>query len=192
MKNINPVSDYAKMADEKLVALIREGADNAFNELAERFTKTVIVRSSKYNSVSLTREDWVQEGMIGLLMAVRSFNANRGVSFATYANVCIENRLRSVCKKASGNSNAPLNESLTLDDAVVPPDVSTEESYIRHEDSRFLTEKFFSILSVREKKVIDYYIAGFSYQEIALKLNMSEKSVDNALCRAKSKLKKAL
>ncbi|MBR3588547.1 MAG: sigma-70 family RNA polymerase sigma factor, partial [Clostridia bacterium] len=141
--------------------------------------------------VALTKEDWIQEGMIGLLLAVRTFNKEKSCSFSTYASVCIANRLRSVCKKALGNKNEPLNNSLLLDDTVVPPAVSTEDDYIENEEYTFFTEKYVSVLSTVEKSVVEYYIAGFSYSEIADKLAMTEKSVDNALFRAKTKLKKA-
>lgn len=191
MANENSTPDYPKMTSEALVAEIKSGNDGAFNELAVRFSKTVMALSAKYFSVSLTREDWFQEGMIGLLTAVRSYNESRGTAFATYATVCITNRLSSVCRRVAGNANAPLDESLEFTDSVVPPAASVEESYISSEYRSFISEKFFSILSEAERKVIGFYIAGYSYQEIAARLDMTEKAVDNALCRAKAKLKKA-
>lgn len=191
MEKSKNCADFSEMSDEKLVVLIRSGQNKAFDELATRFSRTVSFLAKNFFADSLTREDWFQEGMIGFLLAVRSFSEGRNCSFATYASVCITNRLRSVCKKASGAANSPLNNSLSLDDSVVPPAVSTEDDYIENEEYRFFIEKYVSLLSETEKKVVDYYIAGFSYQEISEKLRMTEKSVDNALFRAKSKLKKA-
>ena len=191
MTNENTGFDYSAMTSEALVSQIKAGNDGAFNELAARFSKTVTALSAKYFSVSLTREDWFQEGMIGLLNAVRSFSEDKGTAFSTYACVCISNRLSSVCRRVSGRSNSPLDESLELDDSVVPPAASAEESYINNEYSISITEKFFSILSEAERKVLGFYIAGYSYREIADRLSMTEKSVGNAICRAKAKLKKA-
>lgn len=183
--------NFAALSNEELVLLIKNGSDKAFDELGARFRKTVVALSKNYFADALTDEDWFQEGMIGFLLAVRTFRAEKGVAFSTYASVCISNRLRSVCKKALGSTNAPLNESLALEDFLVPHVSSTEEDYIENESYRFFTEKYFSVLSKTEKMVIGYYVAGFSYQEIAKKLNISEKSVDNALCRAKAKIRKA-
>ncbi len=185
------ISDYASMSDEELVSLAKSGLNKAFDEIVARFSKTVIVLTRNYYVAALTREDWFQEGMIGLLLAVRTFKEEKKCSFATYASVCITNRLKSVCKKALGRKNEPLNSSLELDDTVVPPAVSTEDDYIENEEYTFLTEKYVSVLSAVEKNVVEHYIAGFSYSEIAKKLGMTEKSVDNALFRAKTKLKKA-
>lgn len=191
MAKENSMPDYSAMTSEELVAEIKSGNDRAFNILAERFSQTVMALSAKYFSVSLTRDDWLQEGMIGLLSAVRSYNPEKGAAFATYASVCISNRLKSVCRRVSGNANAPLDESLEFTDSVVPPAVSVEESYISNEYRRFISENFFSVLSETERSVIGFYIAGFSYREIADRLGMTKKSVDSAICRAKAKLKKA-
>lgn len=191
MAKENSMPDYSAMTSEELVAEIKSGNDRAFNILAERFSQTVMALSAKYFSVSLTRDDWFQEGMIGLLSAVRSYNPEKGASFATYASVCITNRLKSVCRRVAGNANAPLDESLEFTDSVVPPAVSVEESYISNEYRRFISENFFSVLSETERNVIGFYIAGFSYREIADRLGMTKKSVDSAICRAKAKLKKA-
>ena len=185
------IPDYASMPDEELVALAKSGLNKAFVELASRFSKTIFLLSKNFYVSSLTREDWFQEGMIALLLAMRTFREDKNCSFATYASVCISNRLRSVCKKAMGAGNEPLNNSIQLDDAVVPPANSIEDAYIENEAYTFFTEKYVSLLSSAEKKVVEFYIAGFTYSEIAEKLNMTEKSVDNALFRAKTKLKKA-
>lgn len=192
MSDTENIKNFTSLTDEELVSCIRNGISKAFDELSARYCKNVSALSGKYFSESLTGEDWFQEGMIGFLLAVRTFNASKNVSFATYANVCISNRLRSAWKKANSSANAPLNGSIELDDSFIPPAVSTEENYIENESYRFLTDGFFSALSVSEKKVISCYLAGYSYSETAKHLNMTEKSVDNALCRAKTKLKKAL
>lgn len=192
MSDTDKTKDFASLTDEELVSRIRSGASKAFDELAARYGKSVSALSGKYFSEALTDDDWFQEGMIGFLFAVRSFDASKNVSFSTYANVCISNRLRSAWKKANSNANAPLNESIELDESFIPPVVSTEENYIENESHRSLADGFTASLSESEKKVISCYIAGYSYSETAKQLDMTEKSVDNALCRAKAKLKKAL
>ena len=192
MTDKEKISNFTVFSDEELIRLIRNGFSAAFDELAGRFRKSVSVLSGSYYSESLTKDDWFQEGMIGFILAVRTFDESKKVSFSTYASVCISNKLRSAWKKANSSANTPLNDSIVFDDSTVPPEKSPEENYIETENYRFFTESFLNELSETEKKVISYYLAGYSYAEVAKKLGMTEKSVDNALYRVKSKLKKAL
>ena len=183
-----PISQYT---DEELIGLIRSGSDRAFNELISRYTDTVQALSHSYFSGSLTKDDWFQEGMIGFLFAVHSYKPGNNASFASYASVCVKNQLNSSWRKANNSKNAPLNDYLAYNEGYVPSVSSPEEDYIENERYRYFTENYINNLSVAEQKVISCYLAGFSYSEIAKKLNLTEKSVDNALCRAKAKLKKA-
>lgn len=191
MSDKEKISNFTAFSDEELVSFIRNGSEKAFDELAGRFRKTVSALSMNYYSESLTGDDWFQEGMIGFILAVRTFDESKATAFSTYASVCISNKLRSAWKRANSSGNAPLNDSLILDDTCVPPEKSPEENYIESESYRFFAESLLNNLSETEKKVMTCYLSGFSYSETASKLGMSEKSVDNALCRAKAKLKKA-
>lgn len=179
------------LTDEELIDLIRTGSGKAFDILILRYRQTVSYLAGKYFSDSLTQDDWFQEGMIGLLYAVHTYAGTAGAEFSTYAAVCIRNRLVSCLKKATNSKNAPLNSSLSYDDVIIPPVHSPEDDYIENERYRFFTQSFFKQLSETEHKVMQCYLAGFSYAETAEKLGITEKSVDNAICRAKSKLKKA-
>lgn len=186
------IDNFTFFSDEELVSFIRSGSAKAFDELAGRYINTTSFLARSYHSDALTPDDWLQEGMIGFILAVRTFDAEKKASFSTYASVCISNRLRSVWKKANSAGNAPLNDSLILDDSSVPPARSPEENYIESESYSFFTENLLQKLSPSEKQVISCYLAGFTYSETAKRLRMTEKAVDNALCRAKTKLKKAL
>ncbi len=176
--------------DDELISLIRKGSDKAFNLLIFRYTGMVSLLSKKYFSPSLTADDWFQEGMIGFLDAVRTYSCDAGASFNTYAGVCIRNRLNSSLKKAMNSAAEHPADSVSIIDDPTLPVFSPEDDYIENENYRLFTENAFKHLSETEQKVTGYYIAGFSYSETAKKLGISEKSVDNALCRAKAKLKK--
>ena len=192
MSDKEKISNFTSFSDEELISFIRSGSEKAFDELAGRYIRTTSFLAKSYHSESLTHDDWLQEGMIGFILAVRTFDAEKETSFSTYASVCISNKLRSAWKKANNSGNALLNDSLIFDDAVVPPVRSTEENYIESETSGFFSDNLLKNLSETEKNVISFYLAGFSYSETAKKLSMTEKAVDNALCRAKTKLRKAL
>ena len=182
---------FSHLKDEELIDRIRSGSEKSFDALIKRYAKTVMLMSGSYYSESLTKDDWFQEGMLGLLFAVHSYSRERGVSFGSYASVCIKNHLNSSWKKANNSKNAPLNGYISYDDTVIPSVNSPEDDYIQNERYRSFTENYTDNLSGTEQKVFGCYLSGFSYEEIAKKLGMTEKSVDNALCRAKSKLKKA-
>lgn len=192
MPETESITDISKNSDECLISLIKQGCDKAFNTLIFRYTGMVSLLSKKYFSPSLTSDDWFQEGMLGFLSAVRTYKADGGASFATYASVCIRNRLNSSLQKALNSKNGNSAEEVNLHDDIIIPVVSPEDNYIADENYRLFTENAFKHLSVTEQNVIGYYLAGFSYTEISEKLGLSEKSVDNALYRAKAKLKKAL
>lgn len=183
----SPVTN--EYTDVELINLTRQGSDKAFNMLIFRYTGMVSLLSKKYFSPSLTPDDWFQEGMIGFLDAVRTYDSNGSASFATYATVCIRNRLNSSLRKVRNSANETPSDVVPLKENILPVD-SPENDYIENENYRLFTESAFKLLSDTEQKVIGYYLAGFSYAETAEKLGISEKSVDNALCRAKAKLKK--
>ena len=185
-----PVSN--EYSDNELINLVRKGSDSAFNQLIFRYTGMVSLLSKKYFSPSLTADDWFQEGMIGFLDAVRTFSIDGGASFATYATVCVRNRLNSSLKKAMNSSAAQATDQIELQHDIIPSVDSPEDSYIENENYRIFTQSAFSLLSETEQKAIGYYLAGFSYTETAKILGISEKSVDNALCRAKGKIRKSL
>lgn len=189
MEESAKVHEKGEKADGELLKGAKTGNQRALNELMCRYSLTVRKISDRYYNDHLTGDDWFQEGMIGLLYAVRTYREEQG-SFGAYGAVCVRNRLNTVWKRANSPGNEPLKNYISYEDANVPAKESPEEEYIEKERYRFFTESFLEQLSETERKVICCYLAGFSYKETALKLHMTEKSVDNALCRAKSKLKK--
>ena len=190
MKESAKAHGKGEKTDEELLKGAKTGSQSDLNELMCKYSFTVRRISDRYYNDHLTADDWFQEGMTGLLYAVRNYREEKG-SFAAYGIVCVRNRLNTVWKRANSPGNEPLKDYISYDDANVPAKKSPEEEYIEKERYRFFTESFLEQLQETEKKVICCYLAGFSYKETALKLHMTEKSVDNALCRAKSKLKKA-
>ncbi len=183
---------YSDLSDDELVLLIRTGNSDAANTLLLRYSGRVAYMANSYFFDSLTYDDWYQEGMIGLLHAVRTYNTDDGVSFGTYASVCIKNRLIACLKKLTSSKNLPLNSAVSLE---AVPDItvrSSEDAYISNEDYRNFEQILIKHLSAKEQKVMILYLAGYSYAEIATELNSTVKAVDNAVCRAKNKLKKIM
>lgn len=179
-------------SDNELVALVREGDSNAVDMLISKYKSTVSYYADKFFSDLLTFDDWYQEGMIGLFFAIRTYRADGGASFATYASVCIKNRLSSCLKKLTNTKNPPSDVIVPFDETLNISVNSVEDDYIATEDSKSFDDLILNQLSKTEQSVMKYYLAGFNYTEISKLLNISVKSVDNAIFRAKNKLKKQL
>lgn len=176
-------SDYINLTDEELVHLSQNGDEHAFNTLARKFLKT---RFGNFSASYLDSDDFVQEGMFGFLNAVRTFNPSKGVPFEVYAGVCMRNSVNT----AAGNitQDIPIDgngETITGIECAEDPlkYVITAEHLNEVLDACDVT------LSGVEKTVVFLRAGGMSYSEIGQKLGMSSKSVDNAVQRARRKLK---
>ncbi|WP_367924428.1 sigma-70 family RNA polymerase sigma factor [uncultured Ruthenibacterium sp.] len=135
----------------------------------------------------LAFDDAVQEGLIGLFHAIENFDADGCASFSTYANVCVQNAITDAQRAATRRKHAPLNESVPLDAEGQTP--GPEEQTEAQEAYSSMLHSIATRLSAREKQVLALFLDGCSYGEIAARLNLSQKAVDNALQRVRAKLK---
>ncbi len=176
-------SDYVNLNNEELVLLAQNGDEYAFNTLSRRFLNT---RYRNANVAYLDSDDFVQEGMFGFLNAVRTFDINKGVPFEAYAGICMRNSINN----AAGNivSDIPVDGNsetfVGLESAEDPL-----KHVITAERLNEVLEACEVTLSGVEKTVVFFRASGMSYVEIGEKLGMSPKSVDNAVQRARRKLK---
>lgn len=175
--------------DEELVQLHNDGNSDAFPVLCERYKELVRGVSRAYFLFGGDGDDLLQEGMLGLLKAVNSYSPLGGAKFKTYAKVCVENNIKSATTKADNKGNIPLNQSVSLSEVfgVFAPD-TPETKLISEENKRELKDKLFRNLSVTEKNILNFYLKGLSYQEIAEKIDGDVKKVDNALQRIRKKI----
>jgi RNA polymerase sporulation-specific sigma factor len=142
----------------------------------------------------------MQEGMFGLLSAIREYDPNLGTSFKTYAELCVKRRLISAVKAASRKKHTPLNEGVSLEEILSEEDDShplhrveafrriPEEQVLAKESESEFFSTFSRCLSQFENQVLSCYLSGLSYSEIASQLGKTEKSVDNAVQRIRRKL----
>lgn len=141
------------------------------------------IRNSSSNA-SIDIDDLVSEGFLGLMSAIRTYNEEKG-SFYTYANVCIANKIKTAVLSGKNNMSVADNFDLT---AIVDKEL-TEELIIEKESENEISKSISEVLSERELEVFTLYLNAFSYSQISEKLMISVKSVDNALLRARTKLK---
>ena len=186
-------------SDEQLCVQAQKGDRLAEEQLVTGYARLVRICARPYFLAGGDSEDLLQEGMIGLLSAIREFQAERNVSFRMYASTCIQNRLRSAVRSASRNKHGPLNDSVSLmdtlfDSAAYDPQTDfqrqegPEEHLIRREEESRQMEILFDSLSAFERTVLVLYLDGLSRGEIAGRVRKPVKSVENAIQRIRRKI----
>ncbi len=189
-------SDFNRISDERLCALAAAGERSAEETLVLRHTRLVRMCVRPFFLAGGDSEDLIQEGMLGLLSAIREFRPDRGARFATYARVCVRRRILSAVRTAAGGKHAPLNDYVSLEAALLPDAEATagnpEEAMLRQEAFRDLKTAISGSLTNLEARVLSLYLEGSSYAEIAEAVGRSPKSVDNAVQRIRRKTARVL
>ena len=188
-------------SDEALIARIRQGDRTAEGLLYDRYKQLVRSRAHSYFLIGADHEDLVQEGMIGLYKAVCEYDESKAASFKSFAELCITRQILSAIKQAMRKKHGPLNNyvslnrsetsdgDLTLLDTVRSLSVADpEDVVIGRENFDQLVQHLNNVLSPMEQRVLNLYLCGYSYPQIAAKLEKPAKSVDNAMQRVKRKL----
>ena len=192
--------------DEEVVKLAKDGDEFATEYLISKYKNFVRVKAKSYFLVGADREDIIQEGMIGLYKSIRDFRADTLSSFRAFAELCITRQIITAIKTATRQKHIPLNSYVSLNKPIYDEDSDRtmldvlssnkvsdpEEVFISTELSSDLREKIKQNLSELESQVLQSYLEGKSYQEMAKELNRHVKSIDNALQRVKRKIERTL
>lgn len=208
-KNIFSINEnnYTQMTDEKLIENVKQEDQTALNCLIERYNDLVTMKANKFFMVGAEKEDMIQEGMIGLYKAIKSFDFEKQNSFKTFANLCIERQLITAIKTSNRQKHMPLNSYLSLNGAAYEDDENDTslieifnshtvedplETITKKEYYKSVEDKIEENLSSFEKQVLHRYVEGESYTTIAQKLDSPVKSIDNAIQRIRKKAGKSL
>ena len=197
---------YSEFADEKIVELSHNGDSAAEEYLLDKYKNFVRSKARSYFLVGADHEDIVQEGMIGLYKAIRDYRPDKLSSFRAFAELCITRQIITAIKTATRQKHIPLNNYVSLNkplydeesdrtllDVIIEGRTSDpEEMIINMENIGNIRAKINEVLSGLEQEVLNAYLDGRSYQEIAESLGRHVKSIDNALQRVKRKLEKYL
>lgn len=184
---------YGINTDESLWRMASAGDLAAEEELIKRYQPLVRACARPLFLAGGDSEDLLQEGMLGLLSAVRHYSPDGSAGFRTYAEQCVRNRLYSAVRSAAAQKHVPLNEAVSFyspeyDEYAAATGVrDIENTAITHS---YIDEIMRSTgdLSKRERIVLGYYLKGYSYVQIADKTGTTVKSVDNAIQRIRKKL----
>ena len=175
----NESGKNSSYTDESLCAQAAAGDRTAEETLVHRHTRLVRMCARPFFLAGGDSEDLIQEGMIGLLTAIREYDPSRGARFRTFAATCVRRRLISVVRAAAGGKHTPLNESVSLDPSLVlaHQDLqgfgtaslqgNPEDAVIHAEDLSALEEAIRTGLTGLEAQVLTLYLEGLSYREIA-------------------------
>lgn len=190
-------------SDEDLCALAASGNREAEEVLVARYHRVVRTCARPFFLIGGDSEDLTQEGMVGLIKAVREYDAAKEASFRTFAEICIRSRLYSVLRAAARDKHSPLNQSVPLDTPFLDSNSYTsgtshlaqrnpEEFLIDREHTAALLAGVRKQLSEFEAKILGYYLDGLSCREIAETVGKPPKSVDNAVQRIRRKVARQL
>jgi RNA polymerase sporulation-specific sigma factor len=200
------IEELKKMTDEQLAELAQKGDAEAEELLISRYKNIVSSRAAIYYIIGGDRDDVIQEGMIGLFKAIRSYKADGGSSFSNYAYMCISRQIVSAIRAASREKHSPLNDAVSLDQPVVwdvnmyntLADVIPAGADSDPENIVAKTELLESIVGQKnvsfsklEHATIKYLTQGKTYREIAALTFKTPKQIDNAIQRIRAKLQNA-
>ena len=199
-------TELKNLEDEELVDLARSGDEQALEDLLNRYRHYARAKARTYFLAGADKEDIVQEGMIGLFKAIRDFQSDKNTAFRAFAELCITRQIITAIKTATRQKHIPLNSyvSLNKSSSVHDDEPPLEEALsqgsiedpaelvISAEQIENIKVSMGQLLSALETEVLQLYMDGKSYQQIADMLGRHVKSIDNALQRIKRKLEQHL
>lgn len=198
---------YEQITDEELILKLRDGESHITDYIMNKYKNLVRSKAKSMYILGADTEDLIQEGMIGLFKAIRDYDSGRDASFFTFADLCISRQMYTAVQASNRQKHKPLNtyisfysvnnegkeqEQELIDTLQSNLEQNPEKVLIDKENVLLLEKKIEKELSSFEKQVLDLYLTGMGYAQIARVLGKDEKSTDNALQRIKSKLKKAI
>lgn len=192
---------YQNLSDEQLIRKLRAGDAAIMDFVLDKYKPLVRKNANAMFLIGGDTDDLIQEGMIGLFKAIRDFKEGKETSFFHFARLCITRQMYSAVEASNRKKHAPLNSYISLysetgQEGQPLADILTagnfdnpEQRMIEQESLEQFLEKVRGSLSKTERLVLDDYLAGLNYKQIAEKMKKSPKAVDNALQRIKMKIK---
>lgn len=186
---------YEKCTDEELIARLRAGEEEISDYLMEKYKGFVRKKARAMYLIGGETDDLIQEGMIGLFKAIQSYHPDREASFRTFAGMCIDRQLYSAIQNSNRQKHMPLNAYISLSEEKESEELEAswwenpENIIIDQESTEILEQEIHKVLSPMENKVLEYYLKGYGYIQIAELMGKTPKSIDNALQRMRGKIR---
>lgn len=195
------MEEYQNLTDEQLIEQLRAGDKRIMDYILDKYKPLVLGKANAMFLIGGDTDDLIQEGMIGLFKAIRDYKPDKEASFFHFAELCITRQLYSAVEASNRKKHVPLNtyvsfysktgeEGKSLAETL-PTDVmdNPEQLIIAQENLEQFWEDLKRRLSAMEREVLDEYLSGLNYRQIAEKLGKSPKAIDNALSRIKAKIR---
>lgn len=178
------------MSDEALLVALAAGDADVMEYLLDKYKFLVKKQARTMYLIGGENEDLIQEGMIGLFKAINHYRPEEG-NFYTFAEMCITRQMYSAVQASNRMKHAPLNSYIPLDEephGLV--EQNPEDMVIDQEELENRYDQIHRRLSDMEKLVLELYLDGKTYEQIASVIGKNEKAVDNSIQRLKKKLNK--
>ena len=198
---------YEEYRDEELIMMLREGQKEVVDFLMNKYKNLVRSRAKTMYILGADTEDLIQEGMIGLFKAIRDYDFGRDAGFYTFAELCISRQIYTAVQASGRKKHMPLNtyvsiysevsqaedgQALELSGMLESEERNPEENVIDQENVEYIEQIIQTQLSLLERQVLELYMTDMGVTEISKILGIDEKSTDNALQRAKTKIRRAM
>ena len=190
---------YEAFSDEELIEKLRQGENDITDYILEKYKQLVRKKTNAMYLIGGETEDLIQEGMIGLFKAIRDYRPDKDASFYHFAELCINRQLYSALEASNRKKHQPLNSYISLSDQdnqgavaaelLVDQERGPEQMVIEQELWEEYKKRLEQNLSKMENKVLQYYLDGNHYIQIAEIMGKSPKSIDNALQRIRQKIR---
>lgn len=194
--------DYRQCSDEEIIALIRQGNEDAIEYLLKKYSPLVKKSIRTLYLIGADTEDLSQEGMIGLFKAIQNYRGDNSASFYTFAKLCVDRQIYTAIKASNRKKHSPLNsyisfysrmneeEAELIENLEAGNDSNPEHVVLDRENTLHIEGLLQEHLSRMEKEVLSLYLEGQAYADIAQTLGKPIKSVDNAVQRIRDKVKR--
>ncbi|UKI23439.1 MAG: sigma-70 family RNA polymerase sigma factor [Anaerotruncus sp.] len=185
---------FNNMNETEILNLAKDGDNEAISFYYSKKYKYISIKlASEWTNSFIEPEDLMQEGMIGLLAAIKSYDeSKKNFVFLSYAYTCVGNSIQTALRKVNRKKDFPKNSLVPFEKEFVDGkanSLSAEDSFLAEESVSMLLQQLDKSLSKMENSVLRLFLVGCSYNEIAQRLNKSPKAIDNALQRIRKKLK---
>lgn len=194
------MKQYDGIKDEELISRFKNGESEILDYLMEKYKNMVRKKARTMFLIGGENDDLIQEGMIGLFKAVRDYQPDRDTAFQTFASICVDRQIYNAIQSSNRQKHQPLNSYISLSEQDGENEEhlgdnwgeNPESIIIDQENVQDLEQEITATLSPMENQVLEYYLAGNGYGEIAQIMGKTPKSIDNALQRIRIKIREQL
>ena len=194
------MKQYDGIKDEELISRFKNGESEILDYLMEKYKNMVRKKARTMFLIGGENDDLIQEGMIGLFKAVRDYQPDRDAAFQTFASICVDRQIYNPIQSSNRQKHQPLNSYISLSEQDGENEEhlgdnwgeNPESIIIDQENVQDLEQEITATLSPMENQVLEYYLAGNGYGEIAQIMGKTPKSIDNALQRIRIKIREQL